>query len=307
MKTLGAILISILIIGCGDDAVEPPEPIVKPEPEPIQHETPDSIPQKMADHFALLQEHMTQEEWNYFLGRVQKTCSGKVPGISSNVNYESSLSENARKIIRLWSGAGKILPNTLNTEENRIIMAGLAMPDVKRVELDSQYRRVLYLKNDYTIVIDVMYRVDNTGIGGGGSHGYHSTLDEHDYHWDKEVHCFAKQAFDAFGDQWSAKFYPRFDAGEFADVEDTRVRLQPTEEDIARLNDFFDNIYIEPHFFGRDNIDLVVLYFEAGTNSLLNPEHAHLTASYDDAPQATPEQIAEYNRIHSPDAYDCSE
>lgn len=294
-----AVLLLIVTIGCGDsDVVEPPEPIVKPEP--IQHEILEGIPIGMAEHFSELQEHMTQEEWNAFLKEIDDACNDE----ERYTYWENKLSAKALKAVKDF---GTLLPPyRKKTKENLIRIAGLSMPGVRKVEftnLSHGRQKVIYLKHDYTIVVELRGRIYETGMGATASADDFYTA-EPDSFYDKRIYSMTERISDAWSNQWYREFIPRWEKGEFAGVNPKRIRQQPTEEELARVKDFFENEYIEPHFTGRHRVDLVIIYLD-GMLNLLTPEHADLIVDIDDASQATPEQIAEYNRIHSPDAYDC--
>lgn len=307
----------ILAIGCGgtEKVTEKSTPIVKPVAtnQPVvrkTYEAPEGISQRMVDHFSELQEFVTEDEWSYFLDRVAKTCDGRVAGIGSNVDWENRMSPETRQALNQWREDGRILPAKLNTRKNRIEIAGLAMPDVKRVEFIHNGFTVFYVKNDYVSIVQLDGHVTKNGSVGSGSSGERLIgTDAHKPFINSDLDWLHRNITDAWHDQWREHFSPRAKAGEFTD-EISRVRGQLTHLEKARIHDFFHNKFELPDFpnkFKHGNVDLLMIYVDEDWDiiSPKDPEVAKLMESVYDAPQAEPSEIAEYNRIHSPDAYDC--
>ncbi len=320
MKPLVFILLSILIMSCGDSepptqVFEPPEPISKAEPvepeivqaEPVpperaQYEIPSDIPLRLAEHFTELQEHMTEPEWHLFLDQANKACDGRTHGLYTR-NLQNNLSEQALNAISKLGKEGKLLPSELNTKRGRIRVAGLAMRDVRGVEFEGNGTKVGYLMNDYTIIFELHGTVGKGNFGTGRAVSIFSATDEFDVQNNARVSFLAERIGEAWSEQWLEEFVDRFKAGEF-DLEPVMVRGIPPKAALERVREFFNEKFRQPPI-PRD-LDLVIIYLDEARN-LLTPEHADLMLDFDDAPQATPEQLAAYNHIHSPDAYDCVE
>ena len=330
MKILVVVLILLLVMSCSDSepptqVIEPPEPVSKPEPaepemveservppEREQYEIPSDIPFGLAEHFIELQEHMTEFEWHLFLGETKKTCDGRTYGLYTSAIL-NNLSEQALNAIKQLGKEGKLLPSELNTERSRIRVAGLAMPDVKEVAsvvTRGDEIKVVYLKHDYTILIDLFGTVDKSGVGTGRSGSWYSAANEFNAHDEERVHRISERLSEAWEDQWFEEYIPRLQAGEFAEVEPPeRVRIRgiaiPTDAELARVREFFENKFMPPDM--PKDLDLLVIYLDQAGNLISPKDAAELIVDYDDAPQATDEQLEAYNHIHSPDAYDCVE
>ncbi len=325
MKILVVVLILLLVMSCSDSepptrVIEPPEP-AEPEmveservpPERAQYEIPERIPQGLAEHFIDLQEHMTEFEWHLFLGEMKKTCDGRTPSSYFQAYLKDDLSEKALNAIREFDKEGKLLPSELNTKRGRIRAAGLVMPEVRTVEfvLTRSYEiKVVYLKHDYTIFIDLFGTVDKSGVGTGRSGSWYSAANEFNALDEDGVHRTSELLSEAWEDQWFEEYIPRWLAGEFADVEPPeRERVRgiaiPTDAELERVREFFENKFMPPDI--PKDLDLLVIYWDQAGNLISPKDAAELIVDYDDAPQATDEQLEAYNHIHSPDAYDCVE
>ncbi len=315
MKTLVVVLICVLVMSCGDSEppthiIDIPEPMAKPEPEPAEYEIPSDIPPSLAEHFTELQEHMTESEWHLFLDEMNEACDGQPYALYTS-NLRNDLSEKAVNAIEQLRKEDKLLPRELNTHRSRIRVAVLAMPDVKHVEfvVISNEIKVVYLKNDYTMIKDLFGTVDKSGVSTGRSGSLHSATNEFNAFDEGRVYCISERISEAWEDQWFEEHVPRWQAGEFADVEPQRVRVRgiviPTEVELERVREFFDNKFRQPHI--PKDLDLLVIHLDEAGNLLSPEEAADLIVDFDDAPQATPAQLEEYNREHSPLAYDCLE
>ena len=331
MKILVVVLICVLVMSCSDSepptqVIEPPEPVAKTEPEEpeivqpetvpperARHEIPSDIPLGLADHFIDLQEHLTEFEWHLFLGEMKKTCDGRTPSSYLQAYLRDDLSEKALNAIRQLGKEGKLLPSELNTKRGRIRAAGFAMPEVKKVEFvvtGSYEIKVVYLKNDYTIFQDLFGTVDKSGVATGRSGTWYSATNEFNAFDEERVHRTSELLSEAWEDQWFEEHLPRWLAGEFADVEPPeRVRVRgiaiPTDVELERVREFFDNKFRPPDI--PKDLDILVIYLDDAGNLLSPKDAADLIIDYDDAPQATAEQLEAYNQMHSPDAYDCVE
>ena len=320
MKILVVVLILLLVLSCSDSepptqVIELPEPVAKPEPaepeiveservppERAQYEIPDGIPRGLAEHFIDLQEHMTEFEWHLFLDQANNACDGRTHGLYTSTIL-NDLSEQALNAIRQLGKEGKLLPGKLNTKRGRIRVAGLAMPEVRRVEFEGNETKVVYLKNDYTIIFELFGTVGKGNFGSGRSVSILSTTDGFDAQNNARVSFLAERIGEAWSEQWHGEFIERFKAGEF-DHEPVAVRGIPPEETLVRVRKFFNDRFRVPHIPG--DLDLVIIYLDEARN-LLTPQHADIIVDFDDAPEATNRQLEAYNHIHSPDAYDCVE
>lgn len=331
MKILVVVLILLLVLSCSDSepptqVIEPPEPVAKPEsaepdtaqpervpPERAQYDIPEGIPQGLAEHFIDLQEHMTEFEWHLFLGEMKKTCDGRTPRSYFQAYLKDDLSDNALNVIRQLDKDGKLLPSELNTKRGRIRAAGLALPDVKEVQsvvTRGDDIKVVYLKHDYTILLDLFGTVDKSGVGAGRSGSWFSAANEFNAHDEERVHRISERLSETWENRWFEEYMPRLKAGEFAEVEPPeRERIRgiaiPTDAELERVREFFENKFMPPDM--PKDLDLLVIYLDQASNLISPNDAAELIVDYDDAPQATDEQLEAYNHIHSPDAYDCVE
>ncbi len=170
MKVLVIVLLSVLVMSCGDDeefltVIEPAKPVEKPEPEAtvepkeiIQHEIPEGIPQGLAEHFAGLQEHMTEEEWQLVLTQIDKACNSSGGFFGA---LERNLSENALKALEQF---GPLLPIERNTVEGRIRVMGEILPDVHYAQLERNGANVVHHKHAYTAIIHLDGAVYSRGV-----------------------------------------------------------------------------------------------------------------------------------------------
>lgn len=320
MKNLVVVLIFLLVMSCSDSepptqVIEPPEPVAKPQPaegetaqpervppERIQYEIPAGIPQGLAEHFAGLQEHMTEFEWHLFLDQANKACDGQTHGLYTSTILKD-LSEQALNAINQLGKEGKLLPSELNTKRSRIRVAGLALPEVRGVEFEGNGTKVVYLKNDYTVIFELHGTVGKGNFGSGLALSILSATDGYDAQNYARVSLLAERIREAWSKQWHGEFVERVEAGEF-DRERVAVRGIPPKETLERVRIFFNGGFRVPPIPG--DLDLVIIYLDEARN-LLTLQHADIIVDFDDAPQATAEQLEAYNHIHSPDAYDCVE
>ena len=56
-----------------------------------------------------------------------------------------------------------------------------------------------------------------------------------------------------------------------------------------------------------DELETAFILTDKADGLPVEPKYKYWIVHFDDAPRATDEQIAEYNRTHSPGAYDCVE
>ncbi len=308
MKVLVIVLLSVLVMSCGDDeesltviepaklVVEKPEPEVEVEPkEIIQHEIPEGIPQGLVEHFAGLQAHMTQEEWQLVLTQVDKVCN-------SSSGYfgvlERNLSEKALKALEQFR---PLLPIERNTVEARIRVMGEILPDVHYAELERNGDKVVHHKHAYTAIINLDGVINSRGVGSGAGYMLRSSIGSNRID-DVRVSQVIGKVVDAWGVQWREEFHPRWKEGEFQG-KPIELRRSLATEDLRRVRKFFNETFRIPHI--PNDLDLFIIYVDEAFDPLNPAEVEGVWFDREDAPRATREQLAEYNRIHSPDAYDC--
>ena len=76
-----------------------------------------------------------------------------------------------------------------------------------------------------------------------------------------------------------------------------------SERVVERVRDFFNDKFIMPQI--PQDLDLFIVFLGPAYNPLRPEEVEGIWYNREDAPQATEKQLTEYNRVHSPDAYDC--
>lgn len=290
MKVLFVVLLSVLVISCGDeeDTLQVIEPPVNPEveqKEPVQYEIPADIPKALAQHFAGLQEHMTAEEWHLVLDQVNKACNGSIRYINYR-KLENTLSDEAMQALRKV----RLLPTELNTDEGRIRAMGDILPDVHYAELEHNGTKVVHVKNAYTVILRFDGMVNHKGDGSGTGYSIHVSAGSNLID-DGRVEQITDKMTDAWHRQWREEFHPRFEAGEFQG-KPVELRRSLANDDLRRVRNFFNNSFKIPHI--PNDIDLLIIYIdEAGIP--LNPDKAEgVWFDREDAPQATQEQLAEY-------------
>lgn len=288
------VLLLVLVMSCSD---EENGIIVEPDKMPFIFEIPEGIPQGLAEHFAGLQEHMTQEEWHLVLDQVNKACTGEAEYIFETL--EEELSEEA------WTAVEKVKPLTpsaLNTEESRIWVMGWILPDVHHVALEYNGAYVLHQKHTYVVVLEVDGLVDKTGTGNltrQGHYGFSSLNPQGD---EARARAIVEEIVEEWGNQWREEFHPRFEAGEF-DNEPVVLLRSKSERVVKRVRDFFNDKFIMPQI--PQDLDLFIVFLDPAYNPLRPEEVEGIWYNREDAPQATQKQLTEYNRVHSSDTYDC--
>lgn len=306
MRVLAVLLLSVLAISCGDEE-DIPQVIEQHKPEttnreveervPIQYEIPEDIPINLAEHFAGLQEHMTVEEWHLVLNQVNKACNGSVRYINHRI-LEDNLSDNALQALQK---AEPLLPRERNTDEGRIRALGGVLPDVHFVELVRNGTKVVHHKHAYTVIITLDGIVDHRGTGSGTGvtmGGAVGSNPEDTVHVEQIVDKIRNE----WTRQWIEEFHPRFKVGEFQG-KPIELRRSVSIDDLRRVRKFFNNSFEIPKI--PNNPDLLIIYIDEAGDPLNRAEVEGVWFDREDAPRATQEQLAEYNRIHSPDAYDC--
>ncbi len=308
MKVLVIVLLSVLVMSCGDDeesltVIEPAKPVVeKPEPEAtvepkeiVQHEIPEDIPQELAEHFAGLQEHMTEEEWQLVLTQIDKACNSSGGFFGA---LERNLSEKALKALEPFR---PLLPKERNTVEGRIRVMGEILPNVHYAELERNGAKVVHHKHAYTVIINLDGIVDSRGVGSGAGYSVRSSIGRNRID-DVRVSQVVDKLVDSWSEQWREEFHPRWKEGEFQG-KPIELRRSLATEDLRRVRQFFNETFKIPHL--PNDLDLFIIYVDEAFDPL-NPEEVKgIWYNREDAPQATEKQLAEYNRVHSPDAYDC--
>ncbi len=280
MKALVVILLCVLVWGCSESEtplpVDTPEPAnhISPavddvDPEPfVQHEIPPGIPPTLADSFADLQPYFTEKEYQYLLQQVKLYCDGvAIDGGALHSRLKRDLSLAAY---------------------NRVYPEGGGEPaEIRRIPVKS--------RNDKSRVYLAATLRGVTSL----SYGYGKIW----YEFSKHGSITIMQTFDHLGRHYVG--IPAYGGSRWREIE----RIVNEFERLNKHNN--KKVGWQPIIMPAipDDLDIAIFYID-GEGNLIEPTAPELfdwVFEYDEAPRATDEQIAAYNRQYAPLAFDCVE